>query len=110
VLITQTNDGWFRGSSALDMHMICSVFRAVECRKPMLLAANTGISAAIDGSGRILGRLSHGEQNYLLTDVPLDSRFSPYVRYGDTLGIACAVACGVLLLMALAARFVRYTP
>jgi len=102
VLITQTNDGWFRGSSALDMHMICSVFRAVECRKPMLLAANTGISAAIDGSGRILGRLKHGEQNYLLTDVRLDGRFSPYVRYGDTLGIASAAACGVLLVIALA--------
>ncbi len=105
LLITQTNDGWFRGSSALDMHMICSVFRAVECRKPMLVAANTGISAAINGSGQIVARLERGEQNYLLTDLHLDSRYSPYVRYGDTLGIACAVACGLLLLVALADRF-----
>jgi apolipoprotein N-acyltransferase len=105
LLITQTNDGWFRGSSALDMHMVCSVFRAVECRKPMMVAANTGISAVINGSGQIVGRVERGEQNYLLTDVHLDTRYSPYVRYGDTLGIACAGACALLLLVALADRF-----
>lgn len=54
VLINLTNDGWFWGSSELDLHLICSVFRAVECRKPFLVAANTGFSAWIDGDGRIV--------------------------------------------------------
>ena len=36
VLINLTNDGWFFGSNELDLHMICGVFRAVECRKPFL--------------------------------------------------------------------------
>jgi len=53
VLLNLTNDGWFWGSSELDMHLICGVFRAVECRKPLLIAANTGISARIDADGRI---------------------------------------------------------
>ena len=53
VLINLTNDGWFWGSSELDMHLACGVFRAVECRKPLLIAANTGFSAWIDGDGRI---------------------------------------------------------
>ena len=56
VLVNLTNDGWFWGSSELDMHLACGVFRAVECRKPLLIAANTGISAWIDGSGRIIKR------------------------------------------------------
>ena len=42
VLVNLTNDGWFWGSSELDMHLACGVFRAVECRKPLLIAANTG--------------------------------------------------------------------
>lgn len=56
VLVNLTNDGWFWGSSELEMHLACGVFRAVECRKPLLIAANTGISAWIDGDGRILAR------------------------------------------------------
>ena len=53
VLVSLTNDGWFWGSSELDMHLACAVFRAVECRMPLLIAANTGFSAWIDGDGRI---------------------------------------------------------
>ena len=53
ILVNLTNDGWFWGSSELDMHLICGVFRAVECRKPFLIAANTGFSAWIDSDGRI---------------------------------------------------------
>ena len=56
VLVNLTNDGWFWGSGELDMHLACGIFRAVECRKPLLIAANTGISAWIDGSGRIIER------------------------------------------------------
>ena len=53
ILVNLTNDGWFWGSSELDMHLACGVFRAVECRKPLLVAANTGFSAWIDGDGNI---------------------------------------------------------
>ncbi len=49
-----TNDGWFFGSSCLDLHLACNVFRAVETATPLLVAANTGFSAEIDGRGRIL--------------------------------------------------------
>jgi apolipoprotein N-acyltransferase len=125
VLVTQTNDGWYRGTSALDMHMVCSVFRAVECRKPMFLAANTGISAVIDGNGVIRGRLAPGEESFLIVNgesrgpgdgkhlvpnVRLDGRVSPYVRFGDTLGIASAGACLLLLAVGLTDRFRRPSP
>ena len=53
VLVNLTNDGWFWGSSELDLHFMCGVFRAVECRKPLLIAANTGFSAWIDADGRV---------------------------------------------------------
>ena len=50
MLVNLTNDGWFWGSSELDMHLACGVFRAVECRMPLLIAANTGFSAWIDAT------------------------------------------------------------
>ena len=56
VIVNLTNDGWFWGSSELDMHLVAAIFRAVEVRTPIVVAANTGFSAHIDGSGRLLQR------------------------------------------------------
>ena len=52
VLVNVTNDGWFFGTSCLDLHLACNTFRAVEMRKPLLVSANTGFSAHIDEFGR----------------------------------------------------------
>ncbi len=107
VLVNLTNDGWFWGSSELDLHLICAVFRAVECRKPFLIAANTGFSAWIDGDGRIRpawtddkGRTRRqGPRRaaaVLLAEVRTDRRDSWYLRHGDWPASACLVACMVL--------------
>jgi len=93
VLVNLTNDGWFWGSSELDMHLICGVFRAVECRKPLLIAANTGISAWIDGNGVILARGPRRATDTLLAEVHADGRDSFYLRYGDWPAGICLVAC-----------------
>lgn len=53
LLVNVTNDGWFWGSSILDHHLACAVFRAIENRLPFLVAANTGLSASIGQDGRI---------------------------------------------------------
>jgi apolipoprotein N-acyltransferase len=113
-LVNLTNDGWFHGSSELNQHLITSVFRAVECRTPLVRSVNTGISAFIDGDGAILepavfhddddqGRTSmtdsrgrfHKSLNALLVhEVPLDNRRSPYLNAGDWF----AASCGFLVL------------
>lgn len=90
VLINLTNDAWFRGSSELEMHLACGVFRAIECRKPLLIAANEGISASIDSDGRIVHQLPKRVASYLLlTDIELDERQSLYLRFGDWLAGIC---------------------
>ncbi len=83
VLVNLTNDGWFYGSNCLDLHLACNVFRAVELRKPMLVAANTGFSAHIDGSGRLLQRGPRRQPVVLRASVVPDSRVSPYFLLGD---------------------------
>jgi apolipoprotein N-acyltransferase len=90
VLINLTNDAWFRGSSELEMHLACGVFRAIECRKPLLVAANEGISASIDSDGRVVHQLPKRAAGYLLlTDIQLDDRHSLYLRFGDWLAGIC---------------------
>ena len=96
VLVNLTNDGWFWGSSELDMHLACGVFRAVECRKPLLIAANTGFSAWIDGDGRVLRQGKRRAADSLLAEVRLDQRTSWYLVHGDWLAGICLAACMVL--------------
>ena len=83
VLVNLTNDGWFWGSSELDLHLMCGVFRAVECRKPLLIAANTGFSAVVDADGRILRQGPRRDTAVLVDEVKFDNRRSTYVRFGD---------------------------
>jgi apolipoprotein N-acyltransferase len=53
-LLNVSNDGWFDGTSEHDQHLAICRFRAVECRRSVARAVNMGISAVIDGNGRVL--------------------------------------------------------
>lgn len=97
VLVNLTNDGWFRGSAGLDMHLVCSLFRAVETRKPVLIAANTGFSAWIDSAGRVLRQGPRRRTGIMVVDVRADGRTSPYVRWGDLAAGVCLLFCVVAL-------------
>jgi apolipoprotein N-acyltransferase len=104
VLVNLTNDGWFWGSSELDMHLACGVFRAVECRKPLLIAANTGFSAWIDADGRILAQGPRRAEEVLLAEVTPDLRKSWYLAYGDVPAGACLAASLALAAVGLRKR------
>lgn len=93
VLINLSNDGWYWNSSELDMLLACSVFRAVECRKPYAIAANTGFSASIDASGRVSKKGLRHQKDTLLAEVQLDSRRSFYLRHGDWPAGICLAGC-----------------
>ncbi len=88
-LVTITNDGWFWGSSLLDIHLACGVFRAIENRKPMLIAANTGFSAWIDEKGHILAQGPRRDTGIIVADVIGDPSATIYTRYGDWFAGTC---------------------
>jgi len=100
VLVNVTNDGWFWGSSELDLHLMCGVFRAVESRKPLVIAANTGFSAHVDSDGRIVQQGPRREAGFINAQVSLDRRRSPYLAGGDWLANGCV---GLSLLTMVAA-------
>ncbi|MEX2187805.1 MAG: apolipoprotein N-acyltransferase [Pirellulales bacterium] len=104
VLITQTNDGWFWGSAGLDMHLVCDVFRAVEFRKPLLTAANTGISAWIDDTGRIVAQLPRRKPGTIVAEPRRPTLESAYLYGGDWFATACLAASGLCVLVGLVVR------
>ena len=95
ILINLTNDGWFYGTSCLDFHLACNVFRAVEMRKPMLVCANTGLSAHIDAKGQIVQRGPRGQPDTILATVQSAPSDSIYRSIGDWIPIT--FACLTLL-------------
>jgi len=108
-LVNITNDGWFFGTSCLDFHLACNVFRAVEMRKPMLVCANTGLSAEIDSAGRILQRGPRRDTQVLLLELsPQPSRFSLYRRWGDLIPALMAGVCVLAAIFGWFGRTVNY--
>ena len=106
-LVTITNDGWFWGSSLLDVHLACGVFRAVETRLPLLIAANTGFSAWIDARGRLRSRGPRREEGIVTAHIVPEARPSPYLVWGDVFAGLCLVVAGLPSVLALCSRATR---
>lgn len=98
ILINVTNDSWFRGTSMLDHHLGCSIMCAVENRRPMLIAANTGLTAAVDGAGRIQAVSQRLQRAVLMGKPYADGRQGLVQWMGYPLAwLCCAIStCGLI--------------
>lgn len=117
ILVNQTNDAWFDGSSGSRQHLAQAVFRCVENRVPMVRCGNSGVSVWIDASGRIGGGNSsplpivdaggRPASGYSVVSVGWDrtGRRTFYTRAGDLFGLGCAAAAAGLALRAALRRF-----
>ena len=103
MLINLTNDGWFWGSSILDLQLTCAIFRAIELRRPTLVAANTGLTAVIDRNGSVVDTLPRRVEGAVVAEVPIQKRVSWYERLGDAFAEVCLLCCFGLFI----ASFIR---
>lgn len=92
LLVNVTNDAWYGRTSAPHQHLAMAVFRAVENRRYLVRAANTGISAVVDPHGRVLERTALFEPALIVADVPFVSGTTFYARHGDVFGWTCLLA------------------
>ncbi|HEY7652189.1 MAG TPA: apolipoprotein N-acyltransferase [Methylomirabilota bacterium] len=85
-----TNDAWFGETSGPWQHLGTVSLRAVEHRVAIARAANTGISAFVEPTGRVGPMLPLLERGVLHRSIPLRARATLYTRLGDWLVYACA--------------------
>jgi apolipoprotein N-acyltransferase len=97
-IVTITNDAWFGKTSGPYQHFNKAVFRAIENRKPVIRAANTGFSGFIDSNGRIISKTDLFERTFMVKEIYTDKTRSVYTKYGDIFSFLCIV-CSLLLLM-----------
>jgi len=89
LLVNITNDAWFGRSSAPWQHLAMSRFRAIENRVWMARAANTGVSALIGPSGRVVVQGGLFNEQIVKGDVGLGARPTLYRALGDVLPWGC---------------------
>ena len=98
LLVNVTNDGWFLRSQGSEQHLANAVFRAVENRRPLVRAANTGVTAFIDPLGRVANAFrpegTPFSAGVLADTVRVPAAAAPqtfYTRHGERFSQACAV-------------------
>ena len=105
-LANVTNDGWFLRSAGSRQHLANAVFRCVETRRPMVRAANTGLTCFVNEFGRVTQMLrddqgSIFEEGTLVGDVniPIEPALTFYTRHGELFAKICAAATILIALV-----------
>lgn len=96
ILINVSNDAWFGDSIAPHQHLEIARMRSLEVGRPAIRATNTGISAFISHTGKILDYGAQFEPVIMTMDVQPRSGSTPYARTGNLpiIGL-CVLIMGV---------------
>jgi apolipoprotein N-acyltransferase len=106
-----TNDGWFLRSAGSHQHLANAIFRCVETRRPMVRAANTGVTCFVNEFGRVTQKLqddtgSTFTEGVLTGEVkiPTENELTFYTRHGELFAKLCAVLTGIAIVIGIARR------
>ena len=97
-LVTLTNDAWYGMTSAPYQHLSMVTFRAVENRVFIVRAANTGISAIIDATGKIRSATEIFTKGFVVETIRSVKLDTFYSEFGD---IFAQICLGITLTMIL---------
>ena len=91
IIVNLTNDGWYLKTAAPEQHYVSNIFRAIENGRPVIRAANTGISAIIDPTGNEIVRTKLMVTGVHIDRVPLATPplQTPYLKWGDWFIFLC---------------------
>ncbi len=99
-----TNDGWWGDTPGYKQHLQYGALRAIETRRYIARAANTGISCIITDKGEIQQATKWWTPAVIKTQIKLNNELTFYTRYGDYIGMA---AMYLSLLLVLYSWFLR---
>lgn len=103
MIVNLTNDGWFLQSRETEVHLVNAKFRTIELRRPMVRAANTGVTCFIDTTGRVTSRLMDPLTGSTFLEgclpgeleVPKQGELTLYARVGDAFSILMLILCAL---------------
>lgn len=81
VFVNLSNIGWFGNTVAIDQHLHISRMRALEFRRPVIRATNTGATAVIDHRGAVTQSLARHTRGVLAGEVEGREGLTPFARW-----------------------------
>ena len=106
LLTVITNDGWYDYTTGPRQHYLIAVTRAIENRRFLARAANTGVSGFISPFGVSLQELPQYIQGASNLRLPLIEEQTIYTRFGDWI---IYVACCYFIILLLIAVIQKQT-
>ena len=110
LLVTESNDSWFRSSAARQQHLAAVTLRAIENRREVVRSTTTGITCVLDAEGRVLSRLPDDQAGYIDMIVHRMTGRTFYVRFGDWFVVVCMLFLARLAWLALKEKRAGSTP
>ncbi len=98
ILVNITNDAWYGESSAPYQLLAMAAMRAVETKVPVVRVANTGISAVIEPSGKIVARTPLFKRGTEIERVYWQPRRTIYATVGDLFAEICFTLVAIALI------------
>jgi apolipoprotein N-acyltransferase len=86
LFVNMTNDAWFGKTHEPAIHLALAKFRSVEHRRWLIRATNTGISAIVDPTGRVVKEGPLFEQAAMRGTVHMMRPWTLYRTVGDVIG------------------------
>ncbi len=83
LIVTLANDSWFGDSQEPWLHLAMARARAVEHARYLVRSTNSGISAVVDPSGRLIARSGLLRRENLIATVHMLDEETLYTRWGD---------------------------
>ncbi|MCK5198197.1 MAG: apolipoprotein N-acyltransferase, partial [Spirochaetales bacterium] len=90
-LVNMTNDYWSLSSVAMKQHLVFSIFRAIEIRRPVLRISNGGYSGYVNEFGKFYSKIPIFQQGMMTANLrlPEDRKLTFYTRYGEWFLVVC---------------------
>jgi apolipoprotein N-acyltransferase len=107
VLVNISDDGWYGDTSAPWQHFNMARMRAIENRRWILRATNSGVTAAVDPFGRVTQSAPRHVMTSLAVKYGYRSDTTFYSRHGDLFAKLCgiiAIAVAIWSFLALSRR------
>lgn len=92
-LVFIVNDAWYPQSTLARQHFFHARLRSVELGLSMVRASTNGITAAMDGHGKLIASLPENEAGVLVATVPICHFPTLYAYLGDFPMIAFCFLC-----------------
>jgi len=103
-MVNLTNDAWFERSVGTYQHAMLTKFRAVEVRRSIFRAANTGYSLVVDPLGNISEITNLFEKTTLTHPIIIATEISFFTKYFTLFPLTCTILILYIIIMVIYGR------